>query len=54
MNRSTTFTNLRDSAFAQNWQNNPIYAGSVYIKPVKETESNYCGWLYYFCCCGFI
>lgn len=46
MQKSQTQINL------QKWKNDPINAGSIYIKPINETETNYCGYLYYFCFCG--
>jgi hypothetical protein len=47
MQRSSTITNL------QEWKNNPINVGSIYIKPSEEEQtcSSKCfSYLWYFCC----
>lgn len=51
MIRSITYPELSD------WIKQPIYTGSVYIKPTKEETncSKKCfSYLYYFFCCGYI
>lgn len=48
MQKSYTLNDLKK------WRNNPINAGSIYIKPTTDNDSNYFGWFYYICCCGAI
>lgn len=38
----------------ETWRDNPLYTGSIYIKPTEEKENyfNKCfQYMYYFCCC---
>lgn len=38
----------------ETWHDNPLYIGSIYVKPIKEKENyfNKCfQYMYYFCCC---
>jgi len=64
MKKSPTLIDLKhtfESSAVQNqtdpepedWKHDPIHAGSIYIKPTKDAECNFCGWFYYILCCGF-
>lgn len=53
MRKSQTLIDLYALKEPEDWKHDPIHAGSIYIKPTKDTECNCCGWFYYIFCCGF-
>lgn len=51
MKRNETLTNLKE------WETNPIYTGSIYVKPTENKLTSIdklYSYLYYFCCCRYI